>query len=133
MILLLIVLLFQPPAPHLTAAWAEPAGAVISWQQPPVDGWTCLHRKPLGQHKTILINCWMLPEGYQTIRLGGRGPIDAAYHPAEGDEYILRNGETILDRAGLPWRQWLPVVRPEPPILSHHRWLPVIVQPFLGT
>jgi hypothetical protein len=87
---LLLLALLQPAPPPFTAHWQGAHVARIVWQQPKGVHLTCISRN------ATLIRCWTdLPAETYIMLLGNKGPLDAAYHPAVGDVFVLQqDGQT---------------------------------------
>ncbi len=103
-ILVLVLLLnLQAPAPHLAVRWEGFGAAVVSF-----DGSGCLSRHPIGGGVHYFIGCY--PPGPHALRLPPdyAGPHDAALFPEPGDRYILETekGRVVtalpLHRVALP-------------------------------
>ena len=99
--LLILAALITPP--RLSALWARPGVAHLSWTGP-----GCLYRVPSNQ-TTILIACYPREGGY-AIELGSDGPLDAAYRPAAGDMYVLWRADGRKEQAPLRSVTYLPAI-----------------------
>ncbi len=91
----------KPPPPSVTARWVSATHAEITW-----DGGN-LYRIAGGVET-------LLASGSGSITLPPPPPADAAYWPAVGDRYVVRDplgGDiTAVATLGTYWRRWLPVV-----------------------
>ncbi len=104
----ILLLLLQPAPPPFVARWERPGVARLAWIQPAGVRETCMLRAQAtgnrGQSRRrdsrllpvpallspVLVHCWPdLPAGLTVYRLGNLGPLDAAYHPAAGDTFVL--------------------------------------------
>ena len=102
---LFLLALLTPPDPHLTAVWASPSAAVVSWEQ---QSRACLYHESQGGTQTF-VGCYD-GAGRATVEFGKVGPMDGALRPKAGDWYVAQI-DGVTYRARLRGVVWLAIVR----------------------
>jgi hypothetical protein len=109
----------EAPPSDLSAIWATPPYAHITWTQTSSATYICLSKNAHGNG--ILIGCWSGAAGaHKVIFANPVGSNDAAVFPAWGDEYSVEEWRETAggwvaigrsNRARLLARRWLALIR----------------------